>query len=1135
MKYLIILNYITILLTVCSSFSTQQHYYGSLLLQKKHHHHPPPIFSHSSSLFSVISTDNDVVERNSNGDAEDDSQSRSLKSMIQTIASLKNPRNYNSISHLLEFIISNHHNHHHDDSIEESNGDHPVQVKKKKENNNEKDELNKKEKIISFQKVLQTTDISPNVLAIALRRIIDIHEEEIKTDNNGKDLLFDWTVPILVDTISQSITTTTDGIDITRIPLNNHGIADFIHSLGRLILLQQQETRRSNEQYDIIKQEKLISILQNVCYFILQDNNNLSQHHQASSTHSSFVSEIGPQRLVSTLSSFNIFLSTIIDNKDITTGTLLTNNMMNEIQTQILNRLIMGDAISKLSLGNISSILQHLTFVQTREREKIMETTTTTKETDNTNNNNNLLMMKSLMRRLRKQKVRNSIFALEKKKNNNISGDPIVEHQLSHLIKSYKTIAIFMDTYGDDDTTDDESLLLLFKEAQIMSHTLLKMLLQPLPQHHLNTTLFQSLTTKQISDVLYGYSIISSLPLQQQQPTSNKNDNGEHNSSSYKLDDDIANQIKFYFDSPSYTHHITDENDTVSIMRDISQIFLSFQRLWYNDYIDCISTLTTQFQNITLQTMASTLDCDKDYNTNQRKLILRKSLVTVLRSMSLLLFLPSNKNPTTDNNNYGDKEEDDETKKIQSIFDTMLNTTKSVLLLVENKKSTGEASSYCTLPSNILLSLSDYEASNIIWFMAKTKSYDEALLCHLSNHILDSRILSKCTLTSASRFLWSYTMLTTTTTKRAPTTTEENYRKSTEQIFDKLLNRMIYENTNNLKKKKSNNSNNNDNEKSSRDINTSLLLTPTDTSATMWAMAQNSHIYLDLAKFDYFAKNMISFTTSSSSSSSHQKMKKAASTKELSQCLWSCAKMVSWEILPTTTPPPASPTSSSSYINCAKQFAHELVLQKDLLSAKDVSRSIWSMGKLYESFIFYSGSSDNSNIIVSEEKKKDDILKMVHSLAIEAYHKKHLFNSHELASILWGLSKMSYHKSSSFHSSSIIKHPYSQQQSSKEDDDYYYYDYNKEERNNDNMLDGSTIIESLIQEILSSPFFLQECSSQSASNILLALGRMEISSFSYSSDVKKIFKQMSIVIMNKLSESTPQGIGKFFSHWYNTI
>ena len=233
----------------------------------------------------------------------------------------------------------------------------------------------------------------------------------------------------------------------------------------------------------------------------------------------------------------------------------------------------------------------------------------------------------------------------------------------------------------------------------------------------------------------------------------------------------------------------------------------------------------------------------------------------------------------------------------------------------------------------------EFECSNLMWCLSMAQRYDKELMKLISNRMQNEDIISALTPSSASRFLWSFTSLV------------ENNAEDLE------MKEMLFENFQLL-----------------GGILLSAQLTPVDSSSAMWAMAKSSYS-LDMGIFDHLAEVLaVDF------------MLERASMQQITTALWSCGKMISWED-PLREKIEFGEFTAPPYVQNAERFASYLATCNDLMSPKDMSQTIWAIGRL---------------------KINDfQILEPLVNTATEMARTEK-FNSQEIANIIWALSKVDF-------------------------------------------------------------------------------------------------------------------------------
>lgn len=267
----------------------------------------------------------------------------------------------------------------------------------------------------------------------------------------------------------------------------------------------------------------------------------------------------------------------------------------------------------------------------------------------------------------------------------------------------------------------------------------------------------------------------------------------------------------------------------------------------------------------------------------------------------------------------------------------------------------------------------EFECSNFIFFFAMSNTYDKEVIRLLADRMSDDDIISSCTPSSASRFLWSFTKLV----------------ESGEE--DVQIKEILYEMFQSL-----------------GGILLSMQLTPVDASSAMWAIAKSSYS-LDMGVFDHLAECL-----------TQQCMMKGATVQQVTEALWSCGKIYNWDWEGRghgkTSPPP--------YVRSAKTFASFLVSQRSKMSPKDISQAILSLGYLrisddyilkplaYKAVEFADEAKFNSqelaNIVwaISKLNLEDEVVFSHLTSQLRTPYIMEQCTSQEAANVLYALGKM---------------------------------------------------------------------------------------------------------------------------------
>ena len=246
---------------------------------------------------------------------------------------------------------------------------------------------------------------------------------------------------------------------------------------------------------------------------------------------------------------------------------------------------------------------------------------------------------------------------------------------------------------------------------------------------------------------------------------------------------------------------------------------------------------------------------------------------------------------------------------------------------------------------------SEFEVSAIAWSFAKAKYVDDGVIRRLASRMM--ALTEDVSPSSISRMLWSYTVLLSLADDSH---SDDNMPIDVGQRLAELRETqyLLFQ--------------------SMSWVLLSEQLNPIDCTAAMWAMAQASYP-LDLSVFDHLAESL-----------ARDDMLERSSTECISQALWSCGKMSTWEGLQQGH---SGEPSLAPYMASAEKYATNLLSRKEDMSPKDVAQTIWSLGKLSEA------------IIIGEEYK--GFVSLAVCLA-------NSFNGIEIASILYGLARLGYNE-----------------------------------------------------------------------------------------------------------------------------
>jgi len=889
-------------------------------------------------------------------------------------------------------------------------------------------------------------NITPNLAAFALRKVVDFSFQSLYLIKPGEDKVFVHIVPILLQVVTQDlkIGNTDNGTSkhkkSSKQALNAYGKSDLIYSLAQLTKRKrsvQQKLLDSFLQKEHGSQFKLLSLLNNTLIFDSDDKE------------TGFYKNLGSRRLSELFHSLTILLISFQTKPDQDKQELFV--FTNSFQ-KVATHFQYGHILAQLSFQQLTQILEN--YLRLLEYGGLSP-----------NNSSSIPpspgFVIQMMRRLRKEKVRQSLFQGKNQKdrfgNHNRRAGVLISRAMWSSAKIVEQLE-FLDAIGEfpsqnptnsnqrntmlkiaSSNESDESIwemAMVRDEGETLCHTLLRCLLKEtesssnidntIISDHISThpTLMHSLSSNHIADILWA---CVTMEFDGEETILEEFTDILVDQSSI-LQQRLSNDKKY-----SRKKLLRYYNTSIG---HIARILWAYQRLRWNNKVSTIKFLGAEFQfNINKFLQAHKKEEDDNGNDPESLQIYSskeetcdpKAILTILRSVVLLCPGPN--------------------EITKEVFEAA-----SALLLTETSKSHMERidmrinpkiSSGIKTPSEgsvgpFLSRCNEFEVSNIAWSLVKAHWTNPEVFSKVRDRILEDDILESCSPSSASRFLWSYATLTSLRQKKGNNPVpgvagsimaqDIDAGKRSEldlQIFHKVSPILL-----------------------------STQLTPVDVSSAMWAMGKISY-NLDLGIFDHLADLLAS-----------EFMLSRATTKHLSQALWACGRMVSWEDPMIQKKNSESSEIEQSFIqvnrqilerppywNCAEKFALTLATNVEDMNSKDLAQSIWAIGKLD----------------IRNDKVVDNLVNaVVEKVSVYEYP----FNSQETANILWGMSKVGF-------------------------------------RSKDEVL---TILDYMI-----TPHILKQCSSQEAANVLMALGKMKISE-------EYAFSSLSNVMMEKLEEATPQGI-----------
>ncbi|KAL7540172.1 hypothetical protein ACHAXR_009919 [Thalassiosira sp. AJA248-18] len=342
--------------------------------------------------------------------------------------------------------------------------------------------------------------------------------------------------------------------------------------------------------------------------------------------------------------------------------------------------------------------------------------------------------------------------------------------------------------------------------------------------------------------------------------------------------------------------------------------------------------------------------------------------------------------------------------------------------------------------SSFLMTCNEFEVSNYLFAFAIAKRFDKGVFISLTDQMAEEDILESCTPSSASRAMWSCAMLLSLDEASNHGAKQNEFTPGSFSGESFLHERQV-------------------------DLFHTLAplllftpLSPTDTSCAMWAMAKAEYV-IDRGLFDQLASSLAS-----------EDMLELSNTRLISQALWSCGKMVEFEV-PTFSAEAQTNSdgdcvsasdgdtgksdsdsemfSPPPYVKCVDKYIRFLITNQAQMTPKHLSQSIWAIGRLR--------LSDSS---------------LIQDMIDIALCRCEQLNAREIANIVWGLSKV----------------------------------HGKPE-----------VIRTMIQRLSTSPNLTKECTAQEAANMLFALGKLQIRD-------QEAFASLSSILRNRLHEANSQAI-----------
>ena len=232
------------------------------------------------------------------------------------------------------------------------------------------------------------------------------------------------------------------------------------------------------------------------------------------------------------------------------------------------------------------------------------------------------------------------------------------------------------------------------------------------------------------------------------------------------------------------------------------------------------------------------------------------------------------------------------------------------------------------------------QVANFMWFLSSANAFDEKVMKSIGSYLLEDNVVDSCSPNMASRILATFTSLI----EMDAGPPSESLVLIKQNLFHNYGGHLL-----------------------------SSSLTPPETSAALYAYAKANYIH-DMGVFDH----LVSILTLS---------RKTCTSRQLSQSLWSCGKMIVWEQEDLKQDPKSTSSHvGPPYLINAKILAGELSRRVDELSPADIAQVIWALGRL---------EIDENLLLSSFTNRATDFSS---SLSVV-----------EISNILWGIAKL-HHK-----------------------------------------------------------------------------------------------------------------------------
>mmetsp|Transcript_28417 Transcript_28417/g.59530 ORF Transcript_28417/g.59530 Transcript_28417/m.59530 type:complete len:952 (+) Transcript_28417:98-2953(+) len=288
--------------------------------------------------------------------------------------------------------------------------------------------------------------------------------------------------------------------------------------------------------------------------------------------------------------------------------------------------------------------------------------------------------------------------------------------------------------------------------------------------------------------------------------------------------------------------------------------------------------------------------------------------------------------------------QENESSTFEEFYPTTINEIIRWPVLVHRRNKTVmepfvTAASHLFSSKSFLERSSVKEIANFLWFLSIARSFDEEILLNIGQCLMEDEMVDSCSPKIASRILATFTSLVVS---------KEKYKS--ESLME-LKQDLFYNYGGHLLSSK---------------------LSPAETSSALYAYAKANYVQ-DKGVFDHLVDLL--------SSSRH-----ICSSRQLSQTLWSCGKMIAWERQEMGLfDDENAEMQSPPYLKNALSIAKELSERAKELTPADVAQIFWGIGRL--------------------EIQDDEIMSVFANRTVEICSS---MNSVEVSNVLWGLAKSEY-------------------------------------------------------------------------------------------------------------------------------